>query len=86
MFLILSYYLFNVCISYANGTKKKNDQRNKTENDESKFFFLKCQFDIMERLYQISFFLPLYIGEILLSVCMPFSIPPCVISFTLQLR
>ena len=23
MFLILSYYLFNVCISYANGAKKK---------------------------------------------------------------
>ena len=38
MFLILSYYLFNVCISYVNGTKEKNEQRNETENDESKIF------------------------------------------------
>ena len=41
--------------------RKKNEQRNETENDESKIFLKMCKFDIMERLYWISIFFYLFI-------------------------
>lgn len=40
---------------------RKNEQRNETENDESKFLKKMCKFDIMERLYWISIFFYLFI-------------------------
>lgn len=58
MFLTLSHYLFNVCISYANRTKEKKMSKG-TKQRMMDQIFLMCKFDIMERLYWLSIFLPL---------------------------